>query len=344
MADTIRFCLIGTGRAGRIHAGNLAGGIEGATLAGVCDANPENLASAAKGFSVKAQFSDYRQAIDSPGLDAVVIVTPTFLHREIACAAAEAGKHIFLEKPMALSVEECQQINEAVSAAGVCLQIGFMRRFDTRFREAKKLVDSGALGRVMMVKSTGRGPGGPGAWMYDLSKSNGIVAEVNSHDIDSLHWFTGSCVARVYAEGQNFKSPDAVEQYPDFYDSVVAQARFEDDTLGVIDGTCPATYGYDARVEVLCEGGVIFVGDSGERGFGWIDADGRSHGQAVRSWRSLFKEAYRSEMSHFVDSIHGQTEPEVTGEDGLEAVRVVEAINRSILAGQAVEIQREVTI
>ena len=104
----------------------------------------------------------------------------------------------------------------------------------------------------MMIKSTGHGPGGPGAWMYDLKKSNGIVAEVNSHDIDSMLWLTGRSIRRVYAEAANFKCLDAQEKFPDFYDNVIANFRFDDGTLGVIDGTCPAGYGYDARVEILC--------------------------------------------------------------------------------------------
>src|SRR5205823_2409697 len=137
------------------------------------------------------------------------VVTPTFLHCEIACAAATAGKHVFLEKPMAVTVRECRTILESAGKAGVVLQIGFMRRFDEGFVNAKQILDSGELGRVMIIKSTGRGPGGPGAWMYDLTKSNGIIAEVNSHDIDSVLWFTGLPIETVYAQAHNFKCDEA---------------------------------------------------------------------------------------------------------------------------------------
>lgn len=344
MSERLRFCLIGTGRAGLIHAGNLAGRVPGASLSALCDAHAGHLAEASRAFGIGACYTDYREAIAGADIDAVVIVTPTFLHKDIACAAAAAGKHVFLEKPMAVTVTECEAIIKATEASGVNLQIGFMRRFDARFQQAKALLDTGELGRVMQIKSTGRGPGGPGAWMYDLAKSNGIVAEVNSHDIDSLHWFTGSKVRRVYAEGHNFKSPDAERDFPDFYDNVVAHARFEDDTMGVIDGACPATYGYDARVEVLCEGGVIFVGATAENGLSWVDAKGRQHGHAVTSWRSLFKDAYAAEMTDFVASIREGRATSVTGADGLEAVRVVEAINRSIRTGRAVEMEGRVAV
>lgn len=341
--NRLRFCLIGTGRAGMIHARNLAGRIASAELVGVCDANPQNLQQAGDelGIPAAARFADYGRAIERSGADAVVVVTPTFLHAPIAVAAAQAGKHVFLEKPMAVTVEECERINAAVAGAGVKLQIGFMRRFDEGFLRAKALVESGELGRVMIMKSTGRGPGGPGPWMWDLKKSNGIVAEVNSHDIDSLHWYTGSLPRRIYAEAHNFKMPEARAQFPDFYDNVVASFRFADETLGVIDGTCPAHYGYDARVEVLCEKGVIFVGSVRTHGMEYVTVESGLHGEAVRSWRTLFKDAYLAELEHFVDCIRHDRTPRVTGQDGLAAVAAVVAINESIRTGAPVELPIE---
>ena len=336
MSASLRCGLIGLGRAGRIHAGNLAQRIPGAELTAVCDLDAQAVEDFAGEFDVAHRFTDYRAAVTDPSVDAVVIVTPTFLHCEMAVAAAEAGRHIFLEKPMALSVAECRQIIAAADRAGVRLQIGFMRRFDAGFRRAKALLESGEFGRVLLVKSTGRGPGGPGPWMYDLSQSNGIVAEVNSHDLDSLFWFTGARLKRVYAEAHNFKCPDARDSHPDFYDNVLAQFRFHDDTLGVVDGACPAHYGYDARVEILCERGVIFVGSAREHGVTHITVDGQVCGEAVASWRGLFREAYAAEMADFVAAVHDDRPTSVTGADGLAAVEAVLAVNESIRTGQPV--------
>jgi myo-inositol 2-dehydrogenase/D-chiro-inositol 1-dehydrogenase/scyllo-inositol 2-dehydrogenase (NAD+) len=177
--------------------------------------------------------------------------------------------------------------------------------------------------------------------MYDLEKSNGIIAEVNSHDIDSLLWFTGSAIARVYAEAHNFKCPEAREDYPEFYDNVVACFRFTSGAIGTVDGTCPAGYGYDARLEVLCEKGVIFVGSAQEHGVTTITAEGHVQGEAVRSWRSLFREAYEAELAHFVGCILEDREPRVTGRDGLRAVEAVIAVNQSIRTGQPVLLGQE---
>ena len=334
-----RICLIGTGRAGLVHARNLKSRDLGADLVALCDAHEGALTSAGKELDVGLLLADYRDAIRRDDVDAVIIATPTFLHCEIACAAAESGKHVFLEKPMAITVDECRRINAAVGNTGVKLQIGFMRRFDGSFVEAKEILDSGELGRVMIVKSTGRGPGGPGPWMYDLKRSNGIIAEVNSHDVDSLNWFTGSPMRRVYAESHNFKCPDARASHPDFYDNFVASFRFADDTLGVVDGTCPAHYGYDARVEILCEKGALFLGSVTRQGVTKVTLDGTVADRTVKSWRNLFKDAYVAEVKHFVDCLTAGQQPRVTGEDGLKAVAAVVAANRSMRLGRPVEVQ-----
>jgi myo-inositol 2-dehydrogenase/D-chiro-inositol 1-dehydrogenase/scyllo-inositol 2-dehydrogenase (NAD+) len=338
----VRFCVIGAGRAGLIHARNLAQRIRAAELVALCDADPNILSKASDELGISTRLNDYRAAVTRDDIDAVVIVTPTFLHCEIACQSALHGKHIFLEKPMALTVAECQRINAAVNKAGVKFQIGFMRRFDDSFGRAREVIDSGEMGRVMIIKSTGRGPGGPGTWMYDLRKSNGIVAEVNSHDIDTLRWLTGLELQRVYAQGRNFKCPDARKDWPDFYDNVVAQFTFSQETMGIVDGTCPANYGYDARVEVLCQKGMLLIGAVAEAGYTKVTMDGQVMGQAVKSWRTLFKDAYLAEMEHFVQCVQQDETPRVTGVDGQRAVEAVVAVNESVRTGQPADITLEV--
>ena len=334
--NRIRFCVIGVGRAGLVHARNLARRTPGGTLVALCDPQRAALEQAGQELGVATFFEDFREAVASPTVDAVVIVTPTYLHCPIACAAAAHGKHVFLEKPMAVTVAECEAIQTAVAQAGVKLQIGFMRRFDEGFLNAKEIVASGELGRIMKIKSTGRGPGLPPPWIYDLRKSNGIIAEVNSHDLDSLRWFTGSSVVRVYAEAGNFKCPDAQAGYPDFYDNVLATFRFANGTIGEVDGTCPCHYGYDARVEILAEKGVLFIGSVAQQGVTKVSIDGQIAGRCVKSWRNLFQDAYLAEIEHFIECIQNDTPPRVTGEDGLRAVEMVLAVNQSLREGRPV--------
>lgn len=337
----IRCGVIGVGRAGLIHARNLARRVGGASLAALCDANADPLEQAGRELGVDVRLTDYRALVAREDVDAVVVVTPTFLHCEIACLAAQHGKHVFLEKPMALTPAECRRINAAVHAAGVRLQIGFMRRFDGRFRQAKQAIAEGEIGRVMLIKSTGRGPGGPGPWMYDLSKSNGIVAEVNSHDLDTLRWLTSQEFVQVFAQGRNFKCPEARATWPDFYDNVLAQFTFDGETLGTLDGTCPAHYGYDARVEVLGEKGLLMIGAVEDPGFTQVTLDGRVQARSVASWRTLFKDAYAAELEHFLECVRENRPPQVTGTDGQRAVEAVAAVNASIRSGLPVAIVQE---
>jgi myo-inositol 2-dehydrogenase/D-chiro-inositol 1-dehydrogenase/scyllo-inositol 2-dehydrogenase (NAD+) len=335
----VRFCLIGVGRAGLVHARNLCHRITSGTLVALCDTNETTMAEAATELGVSLCFTDYREACATDVFDAVIIVTPTHLHEPIAREAAARGKHIFLEKPMAVSVAECRQINEAARQAGVTLQIGFMRRFDEGYRRAYSLLASGEMGRVMVIKSTGRGPGLPPPWIYDIEKSNGILAEVNSHDFDSIRWLAGSDIAEVFAMAGNFKCPDAKEAWPLFYDNAVVNLRFENGTLGMVDGTCPCGYGYDARVEVLCENGLLQIGSVAETGVTEVHLNGAVESRAVRSWRTLFKDAYIAELEHFIHSVVHGTPPLVSGEDGLHAVAAVVAANRSIIDRTPVQVK-----
>lgn len=335
---TLRFCLIGAGRAGLVHARNLCHRIKTAELVALCDASDQALRQVGEELGVSRHYTDYRIACAQPDIDAVVIVTPTFLHCAIACEAAAHGKHVFLEKPMAITPDECQQIIAATEAAGVKLQIGFMRRFDAGFRRAKEILASGQMGRVMVIKSTGRGPGLPPPWIYDIAKSNGILAEVNSHDFDSIRWLVGSDIARVYTEADNFKCRDAAEQWPQFYDNALVSLRFQDGTIGSVDGTCPCHYGYDARVEVLCEKGVLHIGQIVEAGLTEVTLSGVVQQQAIKSWRNLFQDAYLAELEHFIDCVGNDKAPSVGGLDGLRAVESVVAANQSLIEQRPIEI------
>ncbi|MDC0937193.1 Gfo/Idh/MocA family oxidoreductase [Pirellulales bacterium] len=323
--------MIGTGRAGMIHARNFASGnVDGARLVALSDPLDAGLQVACRETGVSTSFADWRVLLTDTGVEAIIVATPTAYHREIVVAAAEAGKHILCEKPMAMNAEECNAMNEAADRANVKLQIGFMRRFDESFLEAKRRVEAGEIGAVVQVKSLTHGPSTPKAWMYDLQKSNGPLAEVNSHDIDTLRWFTGSEFSEVYAIGGNFRSPEATAEFPDFYDNVSLTARFRNGMQGFIGGAQGVQYGYDARAEILGEKGLITIGDLAGSKVVTHTADGMTT-PVVRSWKNLFLDAYREEDADFVRAIREDRVPRVTGRDGKAAVEVVNAGNRSIV-------------
>ncbi|OUS75524.1 oxidoreductase [Paenibacillus sp. MY03] len=334
----IGICVIGAGRAGLIHAHNFRKNVPFARLVAVVDPSQEAAEKAIRELEINRYYTDYTQALDDQDIDAVVVVTPTIYHKEIVVAAARAGKHVLCEKPMAMNEKECDEMIAACESAGVTLQMAFMRRFDDSFIEAKRQIDSGAIGEVVLVKSLTRGPSKPMPWMYDLKKSNGPLAEVNSHDIDTLRWFAESEISEVYATGGNFRNREIRHEYPDFYDSVALTAKFSDGKQGSIDGALYVQYGYDSRVEVVGTEGVIFLGQTHEKSIVVAGRDHQLKRPFMNSWRSLFKEAYLAEDTDFIASILEGRNPRVTGYDGKMAVKVVEAGNRSIGSGSVVKL------
>ena len=328
----IGVCVVGSGRAGMIHAVNFMKNVPGATIAAMVDTVEETAKSAAAELGINTWYTSHTQALEDSRIDAYVVVSPTKFHVGIVKDIAKEKKHILCEKPMAMTVEECDEMIAAASENKIKLQIGFMRRFDSGFRRAKDLIDSGAVGDVVMVRSNTRGPSVPRPWMYDIKKSNGPLAEVNSHDIDTMRWLTGSEFKTVYAIGGNYRCPDAREEWPDFYDNVIMAASFENGMQGMLDGAQGVGYGYDAHVEVLGTKGCLQIGSiQGDQVVYCSSEKGTGTYPLVNSWRQLFKEAYLNEDIAFINAITHDTEPEVTGHDGKMAVKVVNAGNLSIV-------------
>lgn len=322
--------IIGSGRAGMIHARNFARLVPGARVAAVSDAVAETREAASRELDGVPAYADYAALLDDPAVTGVLIAAPTALHREIAVAAAHAGKHIFCEKPMAMNPAECQAMIEAAERAGVVLQIGFMRRFDASFREAHARVQAGEIGDVVLVKSCTHGPTYPKPWMFDLQQSNGPLAEVCSHDIDTLRWFTGSEFAEVYALAGNYRTPEARASHPDFYDQVLLSARFASGMQGSITGAQGVQYAYDSRVEIIGTHGLISIGGLEAGATVVCTRDKELRRPSVVSWTSLYRDAYLAEDIEFVTAIRENRPAAVTGRDGLAAVAVVNAGNQSI--------------
>jgi myo-inositol 2-dehydrogenase/D-chiro-inositol 1-dehydrogenase/scyllo-inositol 2-dehydrogenase (NAD+) len=334
--EGLRVVVAGAGRAGLVHARNLAAGIAGASLAAVADPDAEARERAATELDCKA-FNDPVAAATSDDVDAVVVASPTPTHAEIAVAALEAGKHVLCEKPLASTLEQARTIVEAAGRSSGSFAMGFMRRFDDQFVRARERIDAGEIGEPILVRSTGRGPGLPGGWALDPRLSGGLIAEVNSHDIDTVRWLSDREFESVYAAGRAAKRPDLAEEHPGFVDVLAVTAVLTDGGLAQIDGACPAGYGYDARVEVYGSEGTLLVGDPRARSAVVVRADGAVV-DPVSSWRTLFAEAYRAEVGHLARVARGEAEPRAGALDGLRALEVVVAVNRSMQAGNVVRI------
>jgi myo-inositol 2-dehydrogenase/D-chiro-inositol 1-dehydrogenase/scyllo-inositol 2-dehydrogenase (NAD+) len=329
MSNDVRVALIGAGRAGMVHARNLQSGVRDGRLAVVADPSSQAREQALAELGDIAVHDDPVVAATDDGVDAVVIASPTFTHAEVAVAALAAGKHVLCEKPLASTLAEADRIAAAERDSPATLLMGFMRRFDAGFLRVAQRIADGDIGEPLLVKSTGRGPGLPPPWAWDSARSGGLVAEVNSHDLDTVRWLSGQEATRVYAVGRAAKRPDLVEDHPGFVDLVALTFELSGGGLAMVDGACPADYGYDARVEVYGSSGVLFAGDPRQHGALLVGAGGASM-DAVRSWRDLFASAYRAEDQHLVAVARGDEPARTTVADGVRALEAVVAANTSL--------------
>jgi myo-inositol 2-dehydrogenase/D-chiro-inositol 1-dehydrogenase/scyllo-inositol 2-dehydrogenase (NAD+) len=337
MKKPVKVCVIGAGRAGKQHTSTLRRFVPEADVVALVDPVVEALNRAGDEFGITPRFTTLEEAIEKVPFDAAVITTPTFTHKSLALVATGQGKHIFLEKPMALNLFECDEINAAVLRHGVLLQLGFMRRFEPEFTAAANRIEAGEIGRPMMIKSLTHGPGLPPAWARDLKTSNGNLAEVNSHDWDCVRWLMSSNFERVYTEVANFKGPVNHIDVPHYYDNSLVSIRFESGALGSISGICPCRYGYDARVEIVGELGIMQIGQlQGQAVVVGIDRDRGLVTPIYRTWPDRFAWGYIYEMQHFIECVARGKTPKVGGEEGRWAVAGVLAATRSMLEGRPV--------
>jgi len=324
--------MVGAGRVGKNHSRAITRHVTGGKIVALVDPMESVRKDTSKEFSVEKHFASLEEAFEKVDFDAVIITTPTPTHLSLAVQAAEQGKHVFLEKPMALNLEECDGIMNATNQNNVILQVGFMRRFDPEFVAAAQRIEAGEIGTPMVIKSNTHGPGLPPAWACDLRTSNGMLAEVNSHDWDTVRWLMGSNYERVYTEVANFKGAAYNVNSPNFYDNVLVNIKFESGGLGSISGICPCGYGYDARVEIVGDKGIMQIGEL--KGQAIVVCTNRDQGLITpifRTWPQRFAWGYIYELEHFFQSIQNETMPSVGGLEGKWAVAGVLAGTKSFL-------------
>lgn len=331
-ADLIGVGVLGAGRAGLVHARNFAIHVPDARLISLFDVNQECVNKEANSLGAAA-YTDLDKFLNDPSLDAVVIATPTPTHTQLVQAAADAGKAILCEKPLALTEREADLMSEAVEKNKTVFVMAFMRRFAHSFIRAKELIQRGDIGEPLVIKSVGKGPGLPPRWAWDIAQSNGILGEVNSHDFDCIRFLTGEEFKWVFATGHNNKCPDLELEFPDFYDTAIVTFGMTGSVIGTVDGACPADYGYDARVEIQGSEGVLFIGNIAQEGVVVGTKDRGVSKEIVTSWRSLFQEAYLAEDRHLINCMLSNEIPHSTLNDGKKALQAVVAANKSLRSG-----------
>jgi myo-inositol 2-dehydrogenase/D-chiro-inositol 1-dehydrogenase len=312
MAQKINIGLIGAGRIGRVHAENLAYRIPEANLMAVADVFLEAAERCAADFQISEVVKDPEAIFDNPEIEAVIICSSTDTHAPFISAAAQAGKHCFCEKPIALDLTAIDQALAAVEQSGIKLQIGFNRRFDANFMHVRDLVKSGQLGTPHILHINSRDPSPP---PIDYIKiSGGIFLDMMIHDFDMARYLLGSEVEEVYASGGVMIDP-AIGEAGDV-DTAVVMLRFANGAIGTIDNSRQAVYGYDQRVEVFGSEGGVVVPNKTPHSAVFSNTEGVHAAKPLYFFLERYGDAFMTEMKAFIEAIRQDTTPPVTGKDG----------------------------
>jgi inositol 2-dehydrogenase len=302
-------------------------------LYAIADIGEQSRTQVADEFGVFHAFSYAHELIAVPELDAIVISTPTSTHCDLVIAAARAGKAIFCEKPLALTLEETHTALEAVAQAHVPFQIGFMRRFDAGYQKAKTLIDGGLIGSPVTFKSLSRDPFCPRPEYASPKQSGGLIFDMAIHDFDLARWLTGSEVERVTSEGALLVCKD-LESVGDI-DNALINLRFMSGALGNVEVSRNAFYGYDIRTEVLGSAGAVMIGVHQYTPVVLFTRAGAHH-DVTPYLMERFGDAYAAQLQHFVDCLKSGRSPSVGAADALAACEIGVAATRAYKTGRPI--------
>jgi len=335
---TIRLGLIGAGRMGQVFAEHVAYHVPGATLAAVADVNVAQANEIAARYGAAASYAHYADLLARADIDAVLIITPSNTHVEVVKAAAAAGKHIFCEKPLALTVAGCDEAIAATEAAKVKLYIGFMRRFDAAYRAAKQQIEAGVIGQPVMFKAVGRDSKRTSLEYARRRNSGGLLLDMGIHDFDLARWLMGSEVIRVHTEGSCLVYPELSEVGD--IDNAVVNLRFTSGAVGNVDVSRNAVYGYDIRTEILGSEGGLMIGKLQQTAVLTLTRNGVSH-DTIPYFMERFGEAYAGEIRDFVACVREDRPPTITGHDARAATAIGVAATRSLDEGRPVWVNEQ---
>ncbi len=326
--------LVGTGRMGIAYARYLATRVPGATLYAVSDVRREAAEAARDEFGAAKAYLDFNDLVNDKAVDAVVVMTPTKLHRDVVVAAAQAGKPIFCEKPLSLGLDDAHAMQAAIAKSGVFFQLGFMRRFDAGYAAAKRQIEAGAIGKPCVFKSSSKDKERPSVDYLRPENSGGLFIDMGIHDFDLARWFIGE-VASVYSTG-------GVLAYPEMdgigdWDNAITNIRFANGCIGSVSLSRNGIYGYGIHTEILGTEGTIQIGYDRETPVLLMTKDKVSH-DTVPGFYERFENAYIVQLQNFVQNLKHGSPPPITVDDGIAAQRIALAATKSAQMNTVVEV------
>jgi predicted dehydrogenase len=311
---------------GRRHAENLRRLVPRAQLIAVADVDGARARKVADELEVEHSYDGLEAMLERKDIQAVLIATPDKFHADAVQAAARAGKDILCEKPLGLSLHSAQAALQAVADAAVRLQVGFMRRYDPAYVAASQRIAAGEIGDPVVFKSLGRDKDMPPLRAYQ-SRINGMLLYNNTiHDFDLARWLTQDEVAEVHTFATVAIRPEIAE-FGDVVASTV-NLRFHGGAIGNVESYVQCLYGYDVRTEIVGSKGSIFIGSLRQNSATFFQPNQGSC-QLEDHFLSRFRDAYVAEVIDFVDTILSDRAPRVSGEDGVRAVAIAVAAEKS---------------
>ena len=318
--------VIGTGRIGTLHIEHLAQNIPEAELIALCSLDLPSAEILAKQFNVPKVTSDYAALLADPKVEAVLVASATDTHVDISQAAAQAGKHVFCEKPISLDLGQVDETLAIVEKAGIKFQVGFHRRFDASFMRVREAVASGEIGEPHIMRITSRDPAPPP--IEYVKVSGGIFLDMTIHDFDMARYLIPGEVVEVYAVG-SVKVDPKIGEVGDI-DTAVITLRFQNGVIATIDNSREAVYGYDQRVEVFGSKGMVTAANALTDTVTVSGGEGTSAASPPYFFVERYKPAYLAELRAFLACIQEDTPPPVTGADGLAPIVIGFAALKSL--------------
>lgn len=317
--------IIGAGRIGTVHANTIAFRLPEAVALAITDINPDAAGSLAERCGIPNVVEGSEGILGNPQIDAVLICSSTDTHADLIIAAAQAGKHIFCEKPIDHTLSRIDRALAAVQEAGVKLQVGFNRRFDANFARVRQAVARDEIGTPQLMHIISRDPAPPP--ISYISVSGGMFLDMTIHDFDMARFLIGDEVEEIYTAGAVMVDPE-IGKAGDL-DTAVIVLKFQNGVIGTIDNSRKAVYGYDQRVEILGSRGAIGTGNCFPNQAVISTETSVRRDLPLNFFMDRYTESFVSELRAFVDAVvEGKPTP-VTGMDGRIPVLMALAARKS---------------
>ncbi len=329
MSGALNVALLGAGRMARTHAAVLRT-LHEVRIRAVVD--PIRASAKAVADELGADVRDLDAVLGDDAIDAVFITTPTPTHADLIARAARAGKAIFVEKPVADTLEAAAEVVRIVEEAGVPCQVGFQRRYDPAYQEVKRRIDAGELGRIENFRAVSRDPAPPA--IEFLETSGGLLVDMGIHDFDTARYFCGE-VREVYAIGAAIRDERLAER--GLFDLAVATIRFENGAIGTVENALNTSYGYEIVADVLGVAGKYHLEKSNRLNLEVWDGAGVHH-DYPQYFDDRFAEAYAAEVVAFARNVQNGTPVTPDASDALESSRLALAAQHALETGQVVDV------